>query len=345
MHQYSAVKSVFNDLSPDIALLVQMLRFRRAEGSKTQKIFCKKYLEPIFGKPDVDGNYYLKVGESNKAFMAHHDTVHIIEGEQKIIVTPDNKVVLPENSKSNCLGADCTTGIWLILHMIKHHVPGHYVIHAGEECGGVGSRAIVSQPPPWLLEVTHAISFDRKGYNSIITHQMGCRTCSDEFAAELSMAFSAASGGKVDFKIDTTGTFTDSEVYSDTISECTNISVGYMYQHSASEMQCLTHAEKMANILVTTKWDSIKSYRDPQVYEYLSRWGPSYKTFGGQSSAASDKVSKKLNNGPYDDIVYPYDTLHEICYMFSDKVAELLISWGIDRKDLIEMMQLKERDF
>jgi hypothetical protein len=45
---------------------------------------------------------------------------------------------------SNCLGADCTTGVWLILEMIKANVPGVYVIHSDEEVGGKGARDMVN---------------------------------------------------------------------------------------------------------------------------------------------------------------------------------------------------------
>ena len=36
--------------------LVEMLRYKRPEGSDTQKAFCKRFLEPTFGKPDQFGN-------------------------------------------------------------------------------------------------------------------------------------------------------------------------------------------------------------------------------------------------------------------------------------------------
>ena len=43
--------------------LVEMLRYKRPEGSDTQKAFCKRFLEPTFGKPDQFGNYIKIIGD------------------------------------------------------------------------------------------------------------------------------------------------------------------------------------------------------------------------------------------------------------------------------------------
>ena len=61
--------------------LVEMLRYKRPEGSATQRAFCKRFLEPTFGKPDQFGNYIKIIGdEPNLCFTAHHDTVHKDDG-------------------------------------------------------------------------------------------------------------------------------------------------------------------------------------------------------------------------------------------------------------------------
>jgi hypothetical protein len=55
--------------------LIEMLAYKRPQGSDTQKDFCIKYLHPVFGKPDRDGNYIKSIGtKPNVAFTAHHDT-------------------------------------------------------------------------------------------------------------------------------------------------------------------------------------------------------------------------------------------------------------------------------
>src|SRR5680860_903063 len=154
--------------------LTEMLSYMRPEGSPAQILFNEKFIEPVMGTPDFDGNYIHIEGplEPRVSFMAHHDTVHTKSGRQRLHIST-KKIVTAK--KSNCLGADCTTGVWLILNMIRAKVPGLYIIHAGEEQGCIGSSAIVRRRPVWLESVDVAISFDRRGTDSIVTHQMGVR--------------------------------------------------------------------------------------------------------------------------------------------------------------------------
>ena len=94
--------------------LIEMLRYKRPEGSVTQREFCKRFLEPTFGRPDRHGNYVHIVGDKpNLCFTAHHDTVHKDDGMQQLIVMND-VVSVADPKKSSCLGADCTTGVWLM---------------------------------------------------------------------------------------------------------------------------------------------------------------------------------------------------------------------------------------
>ena len=70
--------------------LIEMLRYKRPEGSETQREFCQRFLEPMFGLPDRHGNYIMSVGKKpNLCFTAHHDTVHKTEGMQKLLVIND----------------------------------------------------------------------------------------------------------------------------------------------------------------------------------------------------------------------------------------------------------------
>ena len=82
--------------------IIEMLRYMRPEGTVTQRQFCKRFLEPVFGLPDEHGNYILHIGDQPKiCFTAHHDTVHKQEGMQKLIVS--NDVVSVADSKvSSC---------------------------------------------------------------------------------------------------------------------------------------------------------------------------------------------------------------------------------------------------
>lgn len=259
--------------------LIEMLRYRRPEGSETQKQFCEKFLQPVFGEPDRHGNYIHTVaypggGLPVVCFTAHHDTVHRASGMQHVVVDK-GMAYAPE---SNCLGADCTTGVWLILGMIKNSVPGTYVIHAGEEDGCVGSSALIqdywANPEsnyPWLSYTQAVISFDRKGTESIITHQMGFRTASDTFAVSLADVLG------LPMRPDNTGSFTDSNEYKGVVGECTNISVGYYGQHTNKESQDIQFAYDLLKSLVEAHWWKLVFEREPAEDTRWSKWNDDYE--------------------------------------------------------------------
>ena len=242
--------------------LIEMLRYKRPQGTQTQDEFCERFLEPHFGLPDRHGNYILSIGETpTLCFASHHDTVHRTEGLQQLVVT-SNVVSVADTSISSCLGADCTTGVWLMLGMIEAGIEGVYVVHAAEEVGCVGSSALVKDNPYWLTGIDAVISFDRYGDTSVITHQMGKRTASSEFATSFADALDLPQ-----LIADPNGSYTDSNEYADVVPECTNISVGYYGQHGVNETQDLEFADLLMYKLCAADWSKLVIARDPSLYE------------------------------------------------------------------------------
>ena len=242
--------------------LIEMLRYKRPQGTQTQDEFCERFLEPHFGLPDRHGNYILSIGETpTLCFASHHDTVHRTEGLQQLVVT-SNVVSVADTAISSCLGADCTTGVWLMLGMIEAGIEGVYVVHAAEEVGCVGSSALVKDNPYWLTSIDAVISFDRYGDTSVITHQMGKRTASSEFATSFADAVDLPQ-----LIADPNGSYTDSNEYADVVSECTNISVGYYGQHGVNETQDLEFADLLMYKLCAADWSKLVIARDPSLYE------------------------------------------------------------------------------
>jgi hypothetical protein len=302
--------------------LIDMLRYKRPEGSHAQRLFCQKFLEPVFGYADPDGNYIHIVSNGTDypklCFTAHHDTVHRTTGLQEVVVKGD----VASAPNSDCLGADCTTGVWLILKMIEANIPGVYVVHAGEEIGCKGSRALVESKPRWMDYLKAVISFDRKGTESIITHQLGDRTASDAFAVSLAEAL------MLPMRPDNTGSFTDSSEYAGIVSECTNISVGYYDQHTKNETQDLYFAQQLCESLISADWDSLVFERDPSVVDRL--WS-----------------NQKYGIDDYDDWAYPYHIkgssnvaqIEELVYNYPEDVAAVLDDWGVSSEDLFEHLK------
>ena len=248
-------KGTHNMKKIDLDTLFDMLRYRRPEGSRSQQKFCREFLQPVFGNPDRHGNYLVHIGdEPSVVFSAHHDTVHRQDGIQRIHCQAGVIAELhQEESESNCLGADDAAGIWLQLRMIESGVAGTYVVHAAEEIGGQGSEALVNDRPDWLDERRAVIAFDRRGEDSVITHQKHGRCCSNAFADRV---ISLLGPEPTEFRKDAYGSFTDSANYPDHL-ERTNLSCGYAREHTRKEALDLLHLTNLAERLIRADWSRL----------------------------------------------------------------------------------------
>ena len=287
--------------------LISMLQYMRPAYSITEKMFCDKYLLPVFGAPDAHGNYTKVIGtRPNITFTAHTDTVHRAEGIQTLKIEDDYVTT----TSGSCLGADCTTGIWLMLGMIAEGIEGVYVAHAAEEIGGLGSTALVKDRPAWLNEIDIVISFDRFGLDSIITHQGGMRTASDDFALSLATALDMPH-----LRPDKYGTYTDSLEYASIIPECSNLSVGYYDQHTAKESQDLRFAEILLERLIEADWNTLAIFRNPDYQERdtYAQYTP-YETTDDR--VAVESLERLLTDRPGEmaDLLFEYGfTLDGLC--------------------------------
>lgn len=217
---------------------------------------------------DEWGNYFYSIGSSKTIFTSHLDTAcrdqvdvkHFVSNQQ--IVTTDGTTIL---------GADDKAGVTILLWLMKNNIPGVYYFFVGEEVGCIGSNSASKFGEFSLYD--RIISFDRRGTNSVITHQSSVRTCSDEFAKDLSKQLNLMSN--FFFKPDDTGIYTDSAEFASIIPECTNISVGYDFEHTFREKQDLLHLNKLAQACLDVKWEELPIKRDPSITE--SKWQDYYE--------------------------------------------------------------------
>lgn len=248
---------------------LEMLMFRRPAGSVYEEAFIHKYLtEPH--KPIVDeyGNQIIDVGSKpNIVWSSHTDTVHRTSGLQQIVVgkKDGHARVAPNQKESNCLGADCTTGVWIMLEMIEAGIPGRYIFARAEERGMLGSSWLAKNTPEILNGIDAAIAFDRMGTNEVITHQGSC-TASNEFATSLATILGGA------YKPSPNGVYTDTKSYARIVPECTNIGVGYYRQHSVAESQDLNHLKWLRDRMVKFDASTLVFKRDPTVAP-ANDWG------------------------------------------------------------------------
>lgn len=248
--------------------LLAMLTYKRPGGSKAETAWIKRFIAPHVDYADGYGNLIKCVGKDpTTLFAAHTDTVHRKPGPQTVEISEDGWA---HSASGDCLGADCAAGVWLMLEMIRAEVPGLYVFHREEESGGGGS-SYIARKTPWLLDgIQVAIAFDRKGFSSVITHQFGERCCSDAFAGSLG----AILGGE--WHRDDGGTFTDTANYVELVAECTNLSVGYLDQHTPRERQHIPFLMTLRDCLVAADWSALTIKRKPGEREWPADWRGDY---------------------------------------------------------------------
>lgn len=320
-----------------LSSLYDICSYTRAAGSEGERAMIAKHIEPIANYTDGYGNLYVMIGQPSVIYSSHTDTVHRdTDPFQQTVYIDDTESRLFKGEDKMCLGADCGTGVWIMLQMIKAKVPGLYIFHRAEEIGGLGSGWIADNPQAstdsehehWLQHYAQCIAFDRYGTKSIITHQGMERTCSNEYADALSAVLGMGHGP------DDGGSFTDSKNYCHLIPECTNLSVGYKHQHSNNEYQDLDYLLELTDRLCTVghEIDKLAPVRDPSKQELLDY--ESYSTFGRRNNYSYFGTSKISGLTNYDyDHSYSDNPLHDAIQTYPEAVAEMLREAGYQMDD------------
>ena len=355
----------FQKLPLNVKRLLHMLSYKRPAGSAAEAAFVQQYVAVRGARPDAYGNQWFVVPEkdgsaSKMLWSSHTDTVHKEEGKQ----TVRYYAAQAWTEGSNCLGADCAVGVWLMTEMIGAGVPGTYIFHIEEEIGGNGSAWIAERMADTLKKHDFAVAFDRKGTNEIITEQWKGPTASDAFAESLAAALAG-----FDYKPSPLGSFTDTANYAGLIPECTNIGVGYHGQHTKDEWLDVDHAVRLRDALVTADLSGLVVARDPTEVPAWKKWGrrwSSAKVYqwgktglvenegtpaagaGGASEAAwEDQVNEDAAGsvqGATDGRGGSITSLEDFCFYEPDLTAEFIAECGFDLDDLLEWGQGKMRN-
>lgn len=210
---------------------------------------------------DKVGNFWVKIGDSDTMFTSHLDTASNTMDHITLYTYESNNKEIIHTDKKSILGADDRAGVSLMLKMMHNKIPGLYYFFVGEEMGNIGSKFVRENFHQLenMAQVNKCISFDRKANNSIITHQSGDVSCSDEFASSLINEFKMSG---IEMSKDPTGIWTDSAIFMDVIPECTNISVGYMNEHTFDEYQDITFLKDLSESALKIRWNSLPSLRN-----------------------------------------------------------------------------------
>ena len=307
--------------------LTAMLAIRRPARSRSEESFVAKYIDTLPGVTADDyGNRLIRVGNAKTRppvlWSSHTDTVHTKDGAQQVVRDGDLVRLYNKEKDSSCLGGDDSAGVWIMRQMILRGIPGNYLFHRDEEVGGLGSEHIATNLPQLLDGVQCAIAIDRKGYDSVITHQ-GARCASDSFAQSLARQLGGA------YKPDDTGVFTDTANYTRIIPECSNLSCGYHNAHSKDETQDVRFAYDLLERLCAIDFSKIIIERDPSAIDVDSYyWRDSWFDMDYMQPQTKTPKARRYHQDNMQALV------DLIKYEDANAIADYLDAVGIDARDL-----------
>jgi hypothetical protein len=236
-------------------------------------------------------------------FSCHTDTIDPLVpdandplAKKKLTYDPNfGQIALDTTSVGGSLGADDGAGMWIMLGMLAAKVPGVYLFHRGEECGGISAKAIAAKKAKWLGTFEASVAFDRGHDSDVVTHQGGQECASPKFAGKLCTTLNEMG---FDYAPSTGGTYTDNKEYRGIIAEVVNVSVGYESQHGRNETLDYAHLFALRAACIKLNWDSLPIDRDPSKADPLPvyRAPVSYNKWTSGASLWDDK----FDDGGYD---------------------------------------------
>ena len=247
--------------------LFNILETRRPSGSMSEAKFAARLISYASTLATLDfideaGNISFVTSPSETVFAAHLDTV--CSGDANVIntLTTSGKLVTAENHQ---LGADDGAGIYILLELMRHKVPGRYIFTRGEECSGTGASYLAQNFD--FSPYKRSICFDRRGTTEVITHQGGERGASDAFGEALADALNQSQD--LLYMTSDAGVFTDNALWLHLVPESVNVACGYSGEHSKNEHLDLTHLEALAAAVIKIDWEALPTCREPGTDEDL----------------------------------------------------------------------------
>lgn len=362
--------------------VLDLLSYGRPHDSKGEKAFIRDWLMPRLkdagALPEVDsfGNIWCIVPEPESyegpriLWSCHVDTMHAKDERQRAQFAADGRTIeLAKPKPGRCLGADDGAGLWLMLEMLRAKIPGGYVFHRGEERGRLGSEYVARHEPERLEDYQACIAFDRRDFADIITHQLGDRTCSESFARGLADALNFAGRG-LDYMPDDSGSYTDSFSYADTISECTNVSVGYDSEHGPRETLDGLHLWRLREALLCANLSDVPCLRDPSTFGFDTLWGsyggggrwggygstysgwnddpnnPDYDGYGSSSgSHAGGSMRERMDSAAWGSALedsgderHEREKLRALIERFPAAATDLMMQFGLGCEEMFDVM-------
>lgn len=232
-----------------------------------------KYLINRNYKVISTSDYIIAEGREPITLIAHLDTVSIDPPDDIFYDQEQSMMWSPQ-----LLGADDRAGVYAIIQIIEKGYKPHIIFTTGEEVGGVGALTLIKNYPKCPFKENKAIiELDRCGINDCVFYQCNNRNFVDYIE-------------KFGFK-EAYGTFTDISIIAPEWEvAATNLSVGYVNEHSALEhlnTKVLDKTiEKVENIILEVAEMPYFKYIPVKKSKYF-RWG------GKECLCCGSKIGQK----------------------------------------------------
>jgi hypothetical protein len=213
------------------------------------------YLKARYGEDKVIATkeFIIAQGDIPIGLVAHMDTVHEKPVEDLFYDREKGVLWSPQG-----LGADDRAGIFAIIQIIKSGLKPHIILTTDEEYGGIGASALVELFDEHPFEdLKYLIELDRRGTNDCVFY--------DCYNAEFTDYIE-----KFGF-VENWGTFSDISILCPVWQICgVNLSVGYMNEHSYSEILCINPLfDTIKKVKVMLQQKDIPTFQ----YASFRRWG------------------------------------------------------------------------
>lgn len=228
-----------------------------------------KYLQTKYDTIHYTSDYIVAVGNIPVALVAHLDTVFAQSPEDIFYDRAKNVMWSPEG-----LGADDRAGVYAIVQLLKKGYRPTVIFTTDEEVGALGASELIRDFPTPMTDLKYIIQLDRRGSVDCVFYD-----CNNPAFEEYIETFGFVTAH---------GTFSDISVICPAWKVAgVNLSIGYVNEHSLSEMlyigNMIATIEKVEKMLqdayeadkyeyiplpYSTKWRSLNS-------DYFA-WDPSY---------------------------------------------------------------------
>lgn len=208
-----------------------------------------KYLQKKYTNILIDKKYIIAVGDIPIGLVAHLDTVFnrppiefFYDKEKNVIWSPQG------------LGADDRAGVYSIIQIIEKGYLPTIILTKDEEAGCLGSKRMVKKIPTPPTKLKYIIQLDRQGKDDCVFYNCNNLIFNDYIK-------------KFDFKIEF-GSFSDiSEICPVWGVAGVNLSIGYKYEHSFSELLYVDH---MYNTIYKVE-NMLKDVDNIDFFDYIDK--------------------------------------------------------------------------